>query len=344
MTCHCSFIPSEVLENLAQDPNLSATSRTALRETVQIDVAMRQMREDQGALTRIAQPIAGIAMLNATTAPPSIEVFDCRNTTSLPGVRVPTTNMATDPKALRTFQRTRQAFDFFLQEFGRNSLDNAGMTLLSSIHYGNRFANAMWTGSQMVYGDGDGQRFIDLTLADDVIGHELTHGLTQHTAQFVYRGEPGGLNESMSDVFGIMFRQWRAGQDVTQSDWLIGGDVIAPPLLAQGFTCLRDMANPASTHCLSPQPTHFSQFRSSMGPHTASGIPNLAFARAARTIGGKSWEKTGKIWYEALTAGASPNLTMAGFAARTRSSAGQLFGGNSAEAAAVDAAWVSVGL
>jgi Zn-dependent metalloprotease len=86
------------------------------------------------------------------------------------------------------------------------------MTLISSVHYLTNFNNAFWNGSQMTYGDGDGQIFVDFTLGNDVIGHELTHGVTQHSLALSYKNEAGGLNESVSDVFGSMFRQWQAGQ------------------------------------------------------------------------------------------------------------------------------------
>src|SRR6266576_1704364 len=87
-----------------------------------------------------------------------------------------------------------------------------------------------------------------------------------------------------------------------------------PGTLARGFTCLRDMSNPAAAHCLAPQPTKFSQYHDGMDPHESSGIPNFAFYKAAMAIGGKSWKKAGKIWYQALTGfGPSPNMSMKAF-------------------------------
>ena len=96
---------------------------------------------------------------------------------------------------------------------------------------------------------------------------------------------------------------------------------------------------------MAPQPTKFSQYRNGMDPHDSSGIPNLAFYKAAMAIGGKSWEKTGKIWYQALTGFApSPNMKMKTFANRTRSLAAKLFPGDRAIKTAVDQAWKAVGL
>src|SRR5207244_4035610 len=77
--------------------------------------------------------------------------------------------------------------------FGRNSIDDAGMTMMSSIHFGKGYNNAMWNGTQMIYGDGDGKLFTDFTAGDDVIGHELTHGVTQHSLHLAYTGDAGGL-------------------------------------------------------------------------------------------------------------------------------------------------------
>ena len=142
-----------------------------------------------------------------------------------------------------------------------------------------------------------------------------------------------------------MFRQWRAGQDVSKADWLIGKEIMGPGATARGFTCLRDMANPGAKHCLAPQPVNFSQFKPGMDPHESSGIPNLAFCKTAKQIGGKSWEKAGQIWYKALTGfPPRPNLTMTAFAKRTRQLATQMYPRDAAVAHAIDAGWVAVGL
>jgi Zn-dependent metalloprotease len=161
----------------------------------------------------------------------------------------------------------------------------------------------------------------------------------------VYENQAGGLNESISDVFGSMFRQWQANQKVTQADWLIGKDIMGPGAIARGYTCLRDLSNPAATHCLSPQPIHFSDYKDGMDPHESSGIPSFAFYKAASTIGGNSWAVAGKIWYKAVTGFApTPKMTMKQFASRTRSLAGSLFPGKQAVKTAVDKAWKDVGL
>jgi Zn-dependent metalloprotease len=241
----------------------------------------------------------------------------------------------------RAYTESEAVAKFYSDVFKRDSVDNHHMTLVSSVHYSTNFNNAFWNGSQMVYGDGDSQIFLDFTLGNDVIGHELTHGVTQHSAGYGYSNEPGGLNESMSDVVGSMFRQWQAGQNVNTADWLIGHDIMGPVAKSKGFTCLRDMANPAASHALAPQPTHFSQYHAGMDPHYSSGIPNFAFYKAAKAVGGHSWDKVGQIWYKALTSSPpNPNTTMVQFANLTRS----LSSSDVPLHNAINAAWVAVGL
>jgi Zn-dependent metalloprotease len=347
-TCSCFIVPKKVLERFANDNKLSTQQRQYFADAAKLEDEWRKTRAQAAKLVemnRAMLPTGMTAASIATAAPPTLLVFDCQHGIALPGVPIPNPDASSDPSAKRAFKETKGVVDFYQQVFGRNSLDNAGLTLISSIHFSVNYNNAGWNGTQMSYGDGDGNIFIDFTKSNDVIGHELTHGITQFTAAFAYKNQSGGLNESMSDVFGSMFRQWSANQTVSAADWLIGKEIVGPGAAARGFTCLRDMSNPAAKHCLAPQPTHFSQYQNGMDPHDASGFPNLAFYKAATAIGGKSWEKTGKIWYQALTGFApSPNMKMSVFANRTRTLAGSLFPADPTIKAAVDAAWKAVGL
>ena len=177
---------------------------------------------------------------------PSVTVNDCQNTTSLPGKPVAKPGSSKDQTAKRAFDRTTDVVEFYKTCFGRNSIDDLGMTLMSSIHYDVNYNNAFWNGVHMTYGDGDGQLFLDFTRSNDVIAHELTHGVTEYTSGFVYTNEPGGLNESMSDVFGSMFRQWQKNQTSSRADWLIGADIVGPAAKARGYKCLRDLAHPGA--------------------------------------------------------------------------------------------------
>jgi Zn-dependent metalloprotease len=339
MRCQCFIIPTKVLDRLARDKKLSAAQRKPFADAALFEQEWRRSRTTQAKLT-----MAATHLLQAVRPPakPAVTAFDCKHGTNLPGT--PVAANTSDPAAKRVLAETRAVAEFYQALFGRNSVDNLGKTLMSSIHFGVNYNNAFWNGNQMTYGDGDGNIFIDFTKSTDVIAHELTHGVTEHSAQFAYSNESGGLNESMSDVFGSMFRQWRANQSVSQADWLIGKDIMGPGALARGYTCLRDMANPAGKHCLAKQPTHYSLYKTGMDPHDSSGIPNLAFFKAAQALGGKSWEKAGKIWYSALTNyPAQPNMKMKTFANRTRSLAASMFPRETAVLAAVDSAWLAVG-
>ncbi len=349
MTCTCFIIPNDILKHFASDPELSDEIRRGFAYTAAVSKEVRLVREQQQALT------LSLAALPPAFPPPgpfpkihflpSCPVYDCHHGTSLPGAPVANPGMSADATVKRAATETEAVAKFYWDVFKRDSLDGHHMTLISSVHYSTNFNNAFWNGAQMTYGDGDGKVFVDFTLGNDVIGHELTHGVTQHTAGFAYANEPGGLNESMSDVFGSMFRQWRAGQDVNAADWLIGHDIMGPVSKGKGYTCLRDMANPASAHALAAQPTHFSQYHAGMDPHYSSGIPNFAFYKAAKAAGGHSWDKVGPIWYKALTGfPPSPNMKMKDFANRTRSLSTSMYPGDTAIKNAVNKAWTAVGL
>jgi Zn-dependent metalloprotease len=276
---------------------------------------------------------------------PDITVYDCHQGTAVPGTHVVDPGKSSDPTAKRACEETTAVARFYKEVFGRNSVNNRGMTLQSSIHYGSDYNNAFWNGQQMTYGDGDKHIFIDFTLGGDVIAHELTHGVTQSSAQFAYEDQAGGLNESMSDVFGSMYRQWRAGQTSDKADWLIGHDILGPEAKKQNLTCLRNLADPTDEKAISRQPAQFRFIEKGMDPHLSSGVPNLAFCKAAVAIGGNSWETAGQVWYKALTGfPASPKMKMKAFADRTRDVARKDFKTSPKVAEAIDAGWKAVGL
>jgi Zn-dependent metalloprotease len=342
VSCHCFIIPTDVLERMSKNKKLSPEARKAFADAAAFETHWRKLRALQTKAAVVAlQTFSARTPVAATAA---ITVYDCSQGTTLPGTPL---DVATtiDATAKRAVTQTTAVAEFFKTIFNRNSVDNLGMTLQSSVHYGSNYNNAFWNGVQMTYGDGDGNIFLDFTKGADVIGHELTHGVTQHSSHLSYANEAGGLNESIADVFGIMFKQWQSGQTAAQADWLLGGEILGPGARAQGYSCLRDLAKPAAKHCLAPQPVRYSKIKPGMDPHVSSGVPNLAFCRAAKKIGGKSWETAGQIWYRALTGYvASPNLKMRTFANRTRKLSQTMYAQKPAVYAAVDQAWKSVGL
>jgi Zn-dependent metalloprotease len=340
--CQCQFVPDSVLERLACDPKLSQDACERAVHTARLNQRFCDIRDQNVKLAGFLLENHGLVEL---TKNPEVTLFDCRQTQSLPGLQIKDPGQSKDAAVQRIYTETDQMASFLREVFKRNSIDNAGMTLMSAVHYGKKYNNAMWNGLQMIYGDGDGELFVSFTLGLDVIGHELAHGLTQYTLQLEYDGEPGGLNESLSDCFGAMFRQWRLKQDAASADWLLGSEVIGPLTRERGYTCMRDMAEPGGKHCLSPQPARYEELKSGAQPHGASGPANLAFCTACKRLGGPSWETIGQVWYQAMaTAGLVPRMTMAQFAAKTRAQATQLFGKASKAEEAVDAGWKEVGL
>jgi hypothetical protein len=232
----------------------------------------------------------------------------------------------------------------FAQGLGRTSYDDAGAPVSLTVHYGRDYDNAFWDGTQLVFGDGDGEVFERFTRPVDVLAHEFAHAVTEHTAGLVYRGQSGALNESVSDVFAICLKQRVLGQDAASGSWLIGEGLFMPSVRARG---LRDMAAPGTAYDdprlgRDPQPDHMDGYvvttDDNGGVHLNSGIPNRAFHLAAVAIGGTSLEGAGRIWYAALTSGeVSPRADFAAFAAATVAAAGD-------HADAVRAAWQRVGV
>ena len=279
-------------------------------------------------------------------------VYDAKHRTTLPGTLVrsegdpPKKDAAVD----EAYDGAGSTYDLYWKIYQRSSVDGRGMRLDSSVHYGVGYDNAFWNGSQMVYGDGDGMLFNRFTIAVDVIGHELTHGVTAHEANLDYRDQPGALNESFSDVFGSLIKQRQLKQKADQADWLIGAGLFTPRV--QG-AALRSMKAPGTAYDdpvlgKDPQPAHMRDYvndpEDDGGVHVNSGIPNLAFYRTASALGGFAWEKAGKIWYTALTKLLRKDSDFAAAARLTRTAASDLYGKGSAEEKAVRDAWRAVGV
>jgi len=237
-------------------------------------------------------------------------------------------------------------YDLYWEIFHRNSIDGAGMGLHGVVHYGKGYDNAFWDGQEMVFGDGDGQLFTGFTQSVDVIGHELTHGVTEHTLGLLYLGQPGALNESISDVFGSLVKQYHLGETADKADWLIGDGILGPKLKGKA---LRSMAAPGTAFEGDDQPANMKDYVKTAadngGVHTNSGIPNHAFYLAATAIGGNAWEKAGLAWYNALLdPRLKPNTQFPEFATSTVHMAGLLFGLGGVEQKAISDAWAQVGV
>ncbi len=273
-------------------------------------------------------------------------VYTAGNGTDLPGEKV---RAAGDPESGdesvdEAATGITGSLALFEEVYGRDSYDGRGAEVVMTVHYDRDYANAFWDGTQLVFGDGDGKIFQRFTKAVDVIGHELSHAVTEHTAGLVYQGQSGALNESMSDVFGSCLKQRLLGQSAEEADWIIGQGLFTESIQGVG---LRHMLEPGTAYDdpelgKDPQPAHMDDIYDGTddngGVHINSGIPNRAFALAAKAIGGSSWDGAGKIWYAALTGGAvTTDTDFAGFAAATVAAAGE-------QAEAVTTAWSEVGV
>jgi Zn-dependent metalloprotease len=279
-------------------------------------------------------------------------VFDAHQTTTLPGTLVRTEGDAptADVEVNEAYDGAGATYDLYFEVYGRNSIDDRGMRLDSSVHYGRAYDNAFWNGTQMVYGDGDGKLFERFTRAVDVIGHELTHGVTAHEANLDYQDQPGALNESFSDVFGSLVKQRSLGQNASEADWLIGEGLFTPKVKGAALRSLKAPGTAYDDPVLGkdPQPATMKGYVQTTdddgGVHINSGIPNHAFYLAAVSIGGNAWEKAGQIWYDALTKLLRHDSDFASAAEQTLAAAADRYGVSSAEAKAVSDAWQQVGV
>jgi hypothetical protein len=338
----CTFVPPYLLQRIALRAGTRHASDSG-RETLQVDDRLRARREappDQMA----APPLPSTKTRVVHTA---------NNTELLPGdvVRSNGDPPVGDPAVDEAFDSSGQVWDMFDSQFDRQSIDGRGGTVSITVHYGRDYDNAFWDGTQLVFGDGDGQIFERFTKPMDVMAHEFTHGVTQFTVGLAYQDQPGALNESISDVFASMAKQRVAGQTAGEADWLIATELFMPGINAKA---LRSMLEPGTAYD-DPQIGKDLQVGSMAdyvetdadggGVHINSGIPNRAFALAALDIGGYSWEKAGQVWYDTLVNGQlSAQSNFESFALATVTSARRLFLNDPSIAEKIEAAWVAVGL
>lgn len=345
MSIHpCHVVPPYLLDRIATsgDPRSAAFAA----ETLHRDAMLRADRERH----TVAPATRSIA---ATAAAPHRTIHDAHGSESLPGavVRTEGTGASTDSSVDNVYDGFGAVWAFYWDQFERNSIDDAGLPLIGTVHYGSQYDNAFWNGEQMVFGDGDGEIFGDFTASLDVIGHELTHGVTEHTANLTYSGQSGALNESVSDVFGVLVAQFSRGEDAASASWLVGQELLLPGVKG---TALRSMLRPGTAYDdprlgKDPQPDSMAGYVTTTsdngGVHINSGIPNRAFAEAATAVGGKAWLTVGPVWYDVLTgSGIRPTCDFAAFAALTISAAATRYGRGHAVTDAITHAWSLVGV
>jgi Zn-dependent metalloprotease len=333
-----------MLENLAvsKDQKIRALAISAIEASA-----------DARATRRFARELPTLNAIVATTKTKQRFVYDAQqNDVSMNRgklVRQEGQLKSKDAAVNEAYDHSGTTYDFYLKRFYRNSLDNKGMAIISSVHVGRKLNNAFWNGRQMAYGDGDGLIFTRFTQSLDVIGHELTHGVVAFECNLEYRGESGALNEHFADVFGVLVTQWKKQQSVEAAAWTIGHEIMGPGTQAKSLRTFRaEKAFENDPNLGSDQqPKHMRHFYKGSadngGVHLNSGIPNHAFYLFAKAIGGNAWDIAGGIWYEAMRK-LSSTSSFAEMTRTTQMIAAANHGANSAVTKSLSAAWKSVGL
>ena len=336
------ILPPDLLLRLASEA--SDEQRSAILRTLELDQTFRLRRAE---LAGRQVPRHEGALAHGGGGTPRRTIYDQGHSTAYtPGtlVRDEGDPPVADDSVNRAYDGFGLTYKLFWDVFHRNSIDDQGMPIQGLVHYGEAYDNAFWDGAgHMFFGDGDGSLLTDTTRGLDVIGHELTHGVTQNEANLTYSGQSGALNESISDVFGSLVKQYHLVQNATQADWLIGADIVGPELAP----ALRSMKAPGTANRHDNQPADMDHYLNTStdngGVHANSGIPNHAFYVTATTLGGKAWEAPGRIWYDALIdPQLTPNCSFSQFAAVTAHHAESRYGPASPQAEAVRAGWAAV--
>lgn len=250
----------------------------------------------------------GSVLMNFSQLPDALnrKIYTAASTAALPGTLVRSEGQAatadTDVNAAYNF--AGDTYNYFFTKHGRDSYNGLGAPLISTVHYcpdifSCPYQNAFWNGDQMVYGDG-------FAAADDVDAHELTHAVTEYSANLFYYAQSGALNESFSDIFGETVDLGNAaGSDAAAQRWLMGEDI-------PGIGAIRNMKNPNAFS--DPARVNDINFKCNVndgdggGVHSNSGVPNHAYQLmvdggtfGGQTVVGIGLDKAGKIEYRALT-------------------------------------------
>ncbi|KAJ3497261.1 hypothetical protein NLG97_g2039 [Lecanicillium saksenae] len=314
------IVPPHILRAISTAEDNDDETRARAKDNLEhVEGVINQFKATQGA----EQEEEDVQSFGISSKKPKPEttyraVYDAQNTTdegSLPGklVREEGQEAVKDKAVNEAFDNVGATLKFYKEKFSWTSIDNRNAKVISSVHFGKSYENAFWDPSvrQMVFGDG-GDFLNNFTASIDVIGHELTHAITEHTSPLDYQGQPGALNEHISDVFGIMVKQMVQNEKADAADWLIGEDCLLPGI--KGLA-LRSMKEPGTAYNdprfgKDPQVANMKDFKQMYedngGVHIFSGIPNKAFYLVAIAFGGYSWEKAGQIWWKTMNSGQIP--------------------------------------
>ena len=277
--------------------------------------------------------------------------YSANNGTSLPGTlrRSEGQPETSDPDVNAAYDGTGDTYNAYRNFWNRDSYDNAGATLRSTVHYSFNYCNAFWNGSQMVYGDGNiAQGCLPLARSVDVTAHELTHAVTENESGLIYSGESGGLNEAMSDIFGAFTQAWvdggRTGALAVSADtWTVGEDVLTP--------AMRWMNDPAMDGA---SRDFWTTGAGNVDVHYSSGIANLAFyllsqggphprGKSTIVVTGIGMEKAIRLFYALNVNYLTPSSNFRAAASASMTAATDL-GFSEAERNSVADAWRAVGV
>lgn len=345
-THRCHIIPPHITKELADNSSIPHKHTNHLHA--------KELRFKRNGCKAQMESFTGNVHVSSPSTATSILIYDAKHEQKLPGktIKLP---YAEGSDADNAATGAKLTADFYQTIFHRNSIDNKGMAIISTINYEVGFNNAFWDGKQMVYGNGDGTIFNDFTTCVDVIGHELTHGADQYTINLLYQGQSGALNESYSDIFGSMVKQYKLQQTADTADWLIGDGLLKT--IGNQHYALRSMKAPGTGYKdhpelgTDPQPATMDAYvvlanddaHDEGGVHINSGIPNHAFYLAATQLKGHSWEKAGKVWYDVMAnRKIKSTATFKDFAKATILSAKTLFPLDPSVETAIHYAWAQV--
>ncbi len=246
-----------------------------------------------------------------------------------------TDNSWLDASGISAHVNMNVAYNYFNTNFSRKAIDDNDKTIISVVNIkedGEEMDNAFWSGGVIYYGNGK-DYFTPLAGALDVAGHEMSHGVVEFTANLIYQFQPGALNESFADVFGVL---------IEDEDYLIGEDIIKEG----NGVALRDLLNPDNSQLFDPQPAHMDDYvnltidEDEGGVHINSGIPNRAAALIIEAVGN---EKAGKIYYRALASYLTRNSNFGDARIAVQKATIDLYG-EAEELVAVKASFDAVGI
>lgn len=334
----CYIIPPHLVERLPAEERA-----LKIRRDFGKDASVRAVRS----------LIAPDPELTCASVPANRSVWTASEGWSLPGtmLRDDLDPEVSDGEINRLWRMSGEILEFLYDIYGWSGVNGAGTDLPCVAHYGHAYANAFWNGELLAIGDGDDVYFTTFLADSTVVAHETGHGIIQNTVGLEYHGQPGALNESFADVFGVLAEQYALQQAAEEADWLIGQGIFTPDV--QG-TALRSLKAPGTAYDdpnlgKDPQPATMAKYvqttKDNGGVHINSGIPNHAFYLASVSVGGHAWEQTGRVWLDTVLQGrVSSTAGFLSFATATVAAASDRFGPFSQVKTSVERAWQAVGV